>query len=339
MFDYLNTINIVGNMTIEEKAKAYDEALERAKAYHRNELAGSRKEMTEYIFPELRESDDEMTRNEIIAFIEQAIHRGGGTPIPKEKEDKWLAYLERQKEQSHDGKKWIYEDDYHKDMERSFNDGKDEVLENPEKYGLQKEQKLNIELIQRSWYMEGYHDREFGKEPKWIVKTEEGGPKHELNPRYGQPLADEQKPALSEEDGEIRKALVAFLEMNTGYFSCNGFTKNDIIQWLKSLRPQPKKEWSEEDEKQLDDIISIIREAYEHGITISETRHRNAYFWLNNLRPSWKPSEEQMEELWNVISYIERPSSNFLGVPALLESLYEQLQKVIGYGSTGQNIS
>lgn len=43
---------------------------------------------------------------------------------------------------------------------------------------------------------------------------------------------------------------------------------------------------------------------------------------------SWKPSKEQMEELWNVISYIEKPDSNFLGVPALLESLYEQLKKL-----------
>lgn len=42
----------------------------------------------------------------------------------------------------------------------------------------------------------------------------------------------------------------------------------------------------------------------------------------------WKPSEEQIEELWNVISYIEQPGSNFLGVPALLESLYEELKKL-----------
>ena len=54
----------------------------------------------------------------------------------------------------------------------------------------QKEQNPNIELIQRSWYMEGYHDGKFKQEPKWILKTGEGGPTHELNPRYGQPLAE-----------------------------------------------------------------------------------------------------------------------------------------------------
>ena len=59
----------------------------------------------------------------------------------------------------------------------------------------QKEQKPNIELIQRSWYMEGYHDGKFCKEPKWIIKTGDGGPKYEENPKYGQMLEAEQKPA------------------------------------------------------------------------------------------------------------------------------------------------
>lgn len=40
--------------------------------------------------------DDERTKNEIIAFVEQSIHRGCGTPIPQEQEDKWIAWLERQ---------------------------------------------------------------------------------------------------------------------------------------------------------------------------------------------------------------------------------------------------
>lgn len=46
------------------------------------------------IFPELK--DDDRIRNEIIAFVEQAIHRGGGTPIPQEQEDMWIAWLEKQ---------------------------------------------------------------------------------------------------------------------------------------------------------------------------------------------------------------------------------------------------
>ena len=50
------------------------------------------------IFPELKESEDERIKNEIIAFVEQSIHRGGGIPIPREQENKWLAWLEKQSE-------------------------------------------------------------------------------------------------------------------------------------------------------------------------------------------------------------------------------------------------
>lgn len=50
----------------------------------------------EYEYPELIESEDEKTRYEIIGFVEQSIHRGGGTPIPEEQENKWIAWLEKQ---------------------------------------------------------------------------------------------------------------------------------------------------------------------------------------------------------------------------------------------------
>lgn len=84
-------------MTIEEKAKAYDEALERAKAYHRNELSGTRKEITEYIFPELRENEDERIRKAIYGTIfctaPELVSLHGTT------KDNALAWLEKQKEQ------------------------------------------------------------------------------------------------------------------------------------------------------------------------------------------------------------------------------------------------
>jgi len=89
-------------LSVEEKAKRYDKALAKARNIVNSINVGLiGKDSFEAVFPELKESEDERTRNELIAFIEQAIHRGGGTPIPKEKEDKWLAYLEKQKETLH----------------------------------------------------------------------------------------------------------------------------------------------------------------------------------------------------------------------------------------------
>lgn len=42
--------------------------------------------------------DYERVRSEIIAFVEQSIHRGGGTPISQEQENKWIAWLEKKGE-------------------------------------------------------------------------------------------------------------------------------------------------------------------------------------------------------------------------------------------------
>ena len=119
----------------------YEQALERARDnYNAADSAdinvNSFKNTLIALFPELAESEDERTRNEIIAFVVQSIHRGGGTPIPEKQENKWIAWLEKQ---NHDGKKWIYEDVYLKEKEQLIQDGIDEVLENPQKYGLEKQ--------------------------------------------------------------------------------------------------------------------------------------------------------------------------------------------------------
>lgn len=90
-------------LSVEEKAKAYDEAIEKLRSLYDNYDTVSTlidvKEELGHIFPELKENEDERTKNEIIAFVEQSIHRGGGTPIPEEQEAKWIAWLEKQGEQ------------------------------------------------------------------------------------------------------------------------------------------------------------------------------------------------------------------------------------------------
>jgi hypothetical protein len=71
-------------LSIEEKAKAYDKAIERAKAYQ-----GLRSEM-EIIFPELKESEDVRIRKAIIATI----HLYYGEPLEDEAKE-MIAWLEK----------------------------------------------------------------------------------------------------------------------------------------------------------------------------------------------------------------------------------------------------
>ena len=55
--------------SIEEKAKAYDEAIERARELHDKWIDEDGKDVALMIFPELKESEDEKIRKELIGFL------------------------------------------------------------------------------------------------------------------------------------------------------------------------------------------------------------------------------------------------------------------------------
>lgn len=85
-------------MTIEEKAKRYDEAIEKAKYYYdEGKTLEYANDIVSNIFPELKESEDENIRKEIIDIIksqkEQQCH------IDSTIYDKMLTWLEKQGEQ------------------------------------------------------------------------------------------------------------------------------------------------------------------------------------------------------------------------------------------------
>ena len=72
--------------------KAYKEALERARQFSEHPLQEDSANIVEYIFPELKESEDERIRKEIIEFLIHTNKYGSN-----EKCEVWLAWLEKQK--------------------------------------------------------------------------------------------------------------------------------------------------------------------------------------------------------------------------------------------------
>ena len=82
-------------MTQEEKAKAYDEALERAREYwetdNDNTLDIKAKGTMEYLFPELKESEDEKIMKRIYNYINVTLDDNESP-----EKEKWLAWLEKQ---------------------------------------------------------------------------------------------------------------------------------------------------------------------------------------------------------------------------------------------------
>lgn len=86
-------------MTTEEKAKAYDKAIERVRELlsccmddRERRTKVYRVEDIESIFPELVESEDERIRNYLISFVEV----NSGFNLPPEDAEQMLAWLEKQ---------------------------------------------------------------------------------------------------------------------------------------------------------------------------------------------------------------------------------------------------
>ena len=79
-------------MTEKEKAKAYDEAIERAKKLYSNGIA-------EEIFPELKESEDERIKKAIIEFFES---EDDNTTYSLVRKKDIIAWLEKQGKNSTD---------------------------------------------------------------------------------------------------------------------------------------------------------------------------------------------------------------------------------------------
>lgn len=74
-----------------------EDKLEEAKRLYETANA-DQKHILERLFPELKESEDERIRKDVISFVEQAIDAGYGI-ISKERKEKWIAWLEKKGEQ------------------------------------------------------------------------------------------------------------------------------------------------------------------------------------------------------------------------------------------------
>ena len=107
---------------------------------------------------------------------------------------------------------------------------------------------------------------------------------------------------------------------------CVQLDRDRCVDWLKSLRPQPKYEWTEKDEINRDLIYNALNHVYdlEHNKSLCD--------WLNSLRPysQWKPSDEQITALNYVVNLMassESPKENdyYYNV---FKDLREQLKKL-----------
>ena len=114
-------------------------------------------------------------------------------------------------------------------------------------------------------------------------------------------VIDPQPAEWSEEDEKMLWGFTAWIPEEE--LAKYNITRNGILEKLKSLRPQSKQEWSEEDINNLNRIAAILVEAsyvqnwWRTERLISREEKEKLIGWLKALYPSWKPSEVQMDDL------------------------------------------
>lgn len=146
----------------------------------------------------------------------------------------------------------------------------------------------------------------------------------------------EQKPAWSEED-EYYYGIVQYILNN----ECVGKAdRENAITWYNFLKdrvqPQPKQEWSEEDERMIKVLNSIIRYIIEivdkDALERFGTNREELFSWLKSLsykigsQKHWKPSDKQMKTLNKVIFCTY--NANNIEDKKHIESLYNNLKKL-----------
>lgn len=330
--------------------KVYDNALEKAKSLIEGEETNVPVFYVDNIkdlFPELKESEDERIRKELICFL--------NTEIPQcEARDKYIAWLEKQAEQKpadkvepkfHEGE-WITNGDYtwqivnatdldyilqsqnghivydtisHVDEQfHSFTieDAKDgDVLVAPTVKGSEHPEQIFIfkEIKDRDYVKNAveYYCRCIDN---GFISNERGfmGQSND----YFTPATKEQRDLLFQKmheagymwDSESKQLLSLKAEPNKPQRMISAEAKEAMYS---------KPAWSEEDEIKINRIVACLENlnVADNDILLKDVD------WLKSLRPQnrWKPSKEQMEVLERIskmYNYIE------------LESLYNELKKL-----------
>ena len=291
--------------TIEEKAKAYDEAIEELRGL----LEGIHEEKCEImeediikIFPELKESEDETIRKALIEMVHDTTGDELWVDYGIHKEET-LAWLEKQGEQKTEVK-YVY---------TKFQIGDTIVEIKPNGYC----QPVRVKYIGDGAYScesdDGKRSLSFP-----IINQDD----YELV---------EQKHAWSEEDEKKLNYLIALLQNSTMTNVALSATNEGIEDFLKSLKnrvqPQPQQEWSKEDEMMWSSVLQDLQNIKDDNPIVNIAPEIN---WLKSIkdRYTWKPSSEQIEAIRLARSFVVDDFSEKSTLSDILVELEKQLKEL-----------
>lgn len=244
-------------------------------------LHGATKEDAEHYFPELRESEDERIRKKCIELIKRVIPSGDSQSQESKEILDCISYLEKQKEL--DKMIVVSPEVWDNAISDAFENGKKEGEKQKEQNG-EDEECTDFTI---------YHPLKNGKG------------KYECIPYsfYGSLTS------FSED-----KDLIDFLR------TCF-YTEEECNEWIEQQKEQKPAEWSEEDEQYLLVCKNALNKYQRSDHWDANIISKWLENWLKSLRPSWKPSEEQIEALENSTALTEEQG-------AALYSLIQDLRKL-----------
>ena len=357
-------------LTIEEKAARYDETLAKAKRYyneyktHDNILYIEDMEDMEDMFPELKESEDELHRKWILEYLYDGLRKSD-----EEFKDHFkaaIAWLEKQGEQKYVEKvepkfksgDWIIDEQdgvilhINKVLEHAYE------VTNLEG-GSYEASRCSIETCNRLWTIQDAKDGDVLAYPDgsitlfnylfeniymahvlWVdghIELNNSCAIFNVHPATKEQrdlLFSKMKEAGYEWDAEkkelkkVEKKLVEWhREDEQNLNVCLSYIPDEFLRrWLTDTIhvKYDKTAWSEEDANRFRNLIYLV----EHSDEGSGTK-RGFIKFINRLkslkeRYTWKPSDEQIRPLEYAIDYFKKKKND----TTYLESLYQDLKKL-----------
>ena len=261
-------------LSIEEKAQAYDDALEKANALHKDEDRHL-KATLERIFPELAdESEDERIRKVLVEIV-KCNERSGYTLLNNVSTSSMLAWLEKQGERKYN---WNEEDEHRIELLKALCE--DKFLESVPNSTMYEEMRTTID---------------------WLKSL-----KNRVLP---QP-----KQEWSEDDKEHMASILTTLLMEAKNAKIEQYRSSveSDIDWIYSLknkdRVQPKQKWSEEDETNsyhLKTLLENLAKDIKHEFRVISDDDRDKYTaWLESIKDRVQPKQEWSERDKNILNGI-----------------------------------
>ena len=307
-------------MTIEEKARAYDEALERCKEWASgtwgHSVDDSPKDIAEFIFPQLVESEDEIHRKWILEYLYDGLRKADEQF--KDHFKSAINWLEKQKEPHFTKRNALFDkcvENCDPEIMKRVSDEVDEMLEKEQKpFDDTQEYLKGVDRVQNykelTKFEKGFdriadtyahRKNKDGYNQPWYTKERAAEMLYWAKEELG--LLDEQKPVQSEVEKEYVRTLKSLIsDFLRGKEDVDREYYQQIFDWLDGRHIEQKPADDKAFEEWIDDWWRHHKvnnpDSYDNGyeIQFDERGFKNFCRGIRNMYANQNPAEWSEED-------------------------------------------